>query len=156
MTRQFWPVNQQVGLFNTLLAVDNLSDSHELGGVVRAAVVDRRDRVAARGLVDRAAADLGPRVDGCRAGARAVSELCEGVGIITLQKLVEREYTIPQPQTAEEVISYSAKRLAQDVKTSLAVCSAGSKSGSSCAPERSESLLSIPWFARTEVFRQNW
>jgi type III restriction enzyme len=40
----------------------------------------------------------------------------EGVDIITLQKLVEREYTIPQPQTAEEVISYYAKRIAQDVK----------------------------------------
>ena len=36
--------------------------------------------------------------------------------IITLQKLVERDYTIPEPQTAEEVISYYAKRIAQDVK----------------------------------------
>ena len=34
----------------------------------------------------------------------------------TLQKLVERDYTIPQPQIAEEVISYYAKRIAQDVK----------------------------------------
>lgn len=40
----------------------------------------------------------------------------EGVDIITLEKLVEREYTIPEPQTAEEVISYYAKRIAQDVK----------------------------------------
>jgi len=40
----------------------------------------------------------------------------EGVDIITLQKLVEREYTIPEPQTAEEVISYYAKRIAQDVR----------------------------------------
>lgn len=40
----------------------------------------------------------------------------EGVDIISLQKLVEREYTIPEPQTAEEVISYYAKRIAQDVK----------------------------------------
>jgi type III restriction enzyme len=40
----------------------------------------------------------------------------EGVDIITLKKLIEREYTIPQPQTAEEVISYYAKRIAQDVK----------------------------------------
>ena len=29
---------------------------------------------------------------------------------------VERDYTIPEPQTAEEVISYYAKRIAQDVK----------------------------------------
>jgi type III restriction enzyme len=40
----------------------------------------------------------------------------EGVDIITLQKLVERDYTIPEPQTPEEVISYYAKRVAQDVK----------------------------------------
>ncbi len=40
----------------------------------------------------------------------------EGVDIITLQRLVERDYTIPEPQTAEEVISYYAKRIAQDVK----------------------------------------
>jgi type III restriction enzyme len=33
-----------------------------------------------------------------------------------LQKIVERDYTIPQPQTSEEVISYYAKRIAQDVK----------------------------------------
>ena len=33
-----------------------------------------------------------------------------------MQKLVERDYTIPEPQTAEEVISYYAKRISQDVK----------------------------------------
>jgi type III restriction enzyme len=40
----------------------------------------------------------------------------EGYDIITLQKLVEREYKIPEPQTAEEVIGYYARRIAQDVK----------------------------------------
>jgi type III restriction enzyme len=40
----------------------------------------------------------------------------EGVDIITLEKLVERDYVIPEPQTAEEVISYYAKRIAQDLK----------------------------------------
>jgi type III restriction enzyme len=40
----------------------------------------------------------------------------EGYDIITLQKLVERDYTIPEPQTAEEVIGYYARRIAQDVK----------------------------------------
>jgi type III restriction enzyme len=39
-----------------------------------------------------------------------------GYDIITLQKLVEREYKIPEPQTAEEVIGYYARRVAQDVK----------------------------------------
>ena len=40
----------------------------------------------------------------------------EGYDIVTLQKIVEREYTIPEVQTAQEVISYYAKRIAQDVK----------------------------------------
>jgi type III restriction enzyme len=40
----------------------------------------------------------------------------EGYDIITLQKLIERDYTIPEPQTAEEVLGYYAKRIAQDVK----------------------------------------
>jgi type III restriction enzyme len=40
----------------------------------------------------------------------------EGYDIITLQKLIGREYSIPEPQTAEEVIGYYARRIAQDVK----------------------------------------
>ena len=40
----------------------------------------------------------------------------EGYDILTLQKEIERDYTIPEPQTPEEVISYYAKRIAQDVK----------------------------------------
>jgi type III restriction enzyme len=40
----------------------------------------------------------------------------EGYDIITLQKMIEREYKIPEPQTAEEVIGYYARRIAQNVK----------------------------------------
>jgi type III restriction enzyme len=40
----------------------------------------------------------------------------EGYELITLQKKIEREYSIPEPQTAEEVIGYYARRIAQDVK----------------------------------------
>lgn len=40
----------------------------------------------------------------------------EGYDIITLQKLIERDYTLPEAQTAEEVIGYYAKRIAQEVK----------------------------------------
>ena len=32
------------------------------------------------------------------------------------KRLIERDYTIPEPQTAEEVIGYYARRIAQDVK----------------------------------------
>jgi len=40
----------------------------------------------------------------------------KGYDIITLKKLIERDYTIPEPQTAQEVISYYAKRITLDVK----------------------------------------
>ncbi len=40
----------------------------------------------------------------------------EGKDIITLEQIIVRDYTIPVPRTAEEVISYYAKRIAQDVK----------------------------------------
>ncbi len=40
----------------------------------------------------------------------------EGYDIITLKKMVERDYTIPEAQTSQEVISYYAKRIAQEVK----------------------------------------
>ncbi len=48
--------------------------------------------------------------------AAAKSFKYEGYDILTLQKEIERDYTIPEPQTPEEVISYYAKRIAQDVK----------------------------------------
>ena len=40
----------------------------------------------------------------------------EGKDIITLEKIIDREYTIPEARTAEEVISYYAKLIAQDVR----------------------------------------
>jgi type III restriction enzyme len=40
----------------------------------------------------------------------------EGYDIITLKKEVEREYTIPEPQTAQEVIGYYSRRIAEAVK----------------------------------------
>lgn len=40
----------------------------------------------------------------------------EGYDIITMEKLLEREYQIPVAQTPQEVISFYAKRIAQDVK----------------------------------------
>ncbi len=40
----------------------------------------------------------------------------EGHDIITLEKLVERDYRIPEPQTSQEVIGFYARRIAQEVK----------------------------------------
>ena len=40
----------------------------------------------------------------------------EGRDILTDEKLLEREYSIPQAQTAEEVIGYYARRVAQNIK----------------------------------------
>jgi type III restriction enzyme len=40
----------------------------------------------------------------------------EGYDIITLKKIIERDYTIPEAQTAQEVIAYYANRIAQEIK----------------------------------------
>jgi type III restriction enzyme len=40
----------------------------------------------------------------------------DGYDIITLKKEFEREYAIPEPQTAQEVIGYYARRIAEAVK----------------------------------------
>jgi type III restriction enzyme len=40
----------------------------------------------------------------------------EGYDIITLQKMVEREYTVPEAQTPQELIGYYARRIAEAVK----------------------------------------
>lgn len=40
----------------------------------------------------------------------------EGYDLITLEKLVERDYSIPEVQTAQEVLSFYAKRIAADLK----------------------------------------
>ncbi len=47
---------------------------------------------------------------------RAKTFTYEGYDIITLKKEVEREYTIPEPQTSQEVIGYYARRVAEGVK----------------------------------------
>ncbi len=65
---------------------------------------------------------LEPRLMGGKALPKNEAELeaqsfvYEGVDILTREKLFEREYQIPEAQTAEEVISYYAKRIMQDVK----------------------------------------
>ena len=40
----------------------------------------------------------------------------EGHDIITLQKIIERDYKVPEPQTAQELIGYYARRIAEAVK----------------------------------------
>ena len=40
----------------------------------------------------------------------------EGRDILTDEKLLEREYKIPEAQTAEEVIGYYARKIAHNIK----------------------------------------
>lgn len=40
----------------------------------------------------------------------------EGFDVVTDAKEIERQYTIPEPQTAQEVIGFYARRIAEDVK----------------------------------------
>lgn len=48
--------------------------------------------------------------------AAAQSFHYEGYDIITLEKIIERDYTVPEVQTAQEVIAHYAKRIAREVK----------------------------------------
>ena len=57
-----------------------------------------------------------PRLPKKRGDAAAEAFTYEGFDIITLEKMIEREYTIPEVQTCQEVISYYAKRIASDLK----------------------------------------
>jgi type III restriction enzyme len=57
-----------------------------------------------------------PKLPKKEGDAAAQSFTYEGYDIITLEKIIEREYTIPEVQTSQEVISYYAKRIAADVK----------------------------------------
>ena len=40
----------------------------------------------------------------------------EGYDLITLEKMIERKYQVPEPQTAQEIIGYYARRIAEAVK----------------------------------------
>ena len=40
----------------------------------------------------------------------------EGYDLLTLQKMIERTYTLPEISTSQEAVSYYAKRIAQEVK----------------------------------------
>jgi type III restriction enzyme len=57
-----------------------------------------------------------PKLPKKESGAEIETFRYEGYDFLTLQKEIEREYKIPQAQTAQEVISYYAKEIAQRVK----------------------------------------
>ena len=57
-----------------------------------------------------------PKLPKKETAAEVQSFRYEGYDFVTLQKLLERRYEMPQPQTPEEVISYYAKEIAHDVK----------------------------------------
>lgn len=52
-----------------------------------------------------------------RAGSREAQTFrYQGMDILTLERLFERDYTIPTPQTAQEIIAYYAQVIAQELK----------------------------------------
>ena len=57
-----------------------------------------------------------PKLPKKETGADIETFQYDGYDFLTLQKLIERQYKIPQAQTSQEVISYYAKEIAQDVK----------------------------------------
>ncbi len=57
-----------------------------------------------------------PRLPKKEGDAAAEAFTYEGYDIITLEKMIERKYTIPAVQTSQEIISYYARRIASDLK----------------------------------------
>jgi len=57
-----------------------------------------------------------PKLPKKETGADIETFRYEGFDFLTLQKMIDRRYQIPQAQTAQEVISYYAKEIAHDVK----------------------------------------
>ncbi|MCJ7634455.1 hypothetical protein MUP77_18940, partial [Candidatus Bathyarchaeota archaeon] len=57
-----------------------------------------------------------PKLPKKESGAEIETFRYEGYDFLTLKREIEREYKIPQAQTAQEVISYYAKEIAQRVK----------------------------------------
>ena len=100
----------------TTIAPDENKLDHDITVPVLSPILARKKTLAEEiAGIDVVEADVpATSEEGRRRGSTAVP--LRGLDIITLQKLVERDYTIPEPQTAEEVISYYAKRIAQDVK----------------------------------------
>ena len=100
----------------TTIAPDPEKMAHDITLPVLSPVLARKKTLAEEIAGIDVAALSCPRLPKREGDAAASQFHFEGYDIISLQKLVEREYTIPEPQTAEEVISYYAKRIAQDVK----------------------------------------
>src|SRR5579883_738944 len=100
----------------TTIAPDPEKMAHDITVPVLSPILARKKTLAEEITGIDVAALSCPRLPKREGDAAASQFHFEGYDIISLQKLVEREYTIPEPQTAEEVISYYAKRIAQDVK----------------------------------------
>jgi len=100
----------------TTIAPDEDKLDHDITVPVLSPILARKKTLAEEIAAIDVSKLVCPRLPKKEGDAAAQQFHYEGVDIISLQKLVERDYTIPEPQTAEEVISYYAKRIAQDVK----------------------------------------
>jgi len=100
----------------TTIAPDENKLDHDITVPVLSPILARKKTLAEEIAAIDVSKLVCPRLPKNKGDAAAQQFHYEGVDIISLQKLVERDYTIPEPQTAEEVISYYAKRIAQDVK----------------------------------------
>lgn len=70
------------------------------------------DEIAALDVMALPAAGLPHKPD----SAEAKTFRYEGFDFVTLEKVIDRRYTLPEAQTAQEVISYYAKYIAQEVR----------------------------------------
>ena len=90
--------------------------AYDLGlPVLTPALVRKRSLAEEIGALDLASMKL-PELPVRSDDAAAKTFRYEGFDVITLIREVEREYSIPEPQTAQEVIGYYARRIAEQLK----------------------------------------
>jgi hypothetical protein len=86
----------------------------ELVGATERGAVGSNERSNAAGSVLE-----GTRVHDPARRARPQDVHLRGLDVVTDAKERERQYTIPEPQTAQEVIGFYARRIAEDVKPAV-------------------------------------
>ena len=99
-----------------MIAPEEKRAEHDIGLPILSPILVRKKSLAQE-IADMDVGKLPAPVLPLRKGDEAEKSFTyEGHDILTLQKLFEREYAIPEPQTAQEVIGYYARLIAQEVR----------------------------------------
>ena len=99
-----------------MIAPEEKKAAHDIGLPILSPILVRKKSLAQE-IADMDVGNLpAPTLPLKKGDAAERSFIYEGQDILTLKKLFEREYAIPEPQTAQEVIGYYARLIAQEVR----------------------------------------